>query len=242
MLPFHCISELLLHRPQAQADEGPISRTGDDEAAASQLLLLRHRSRTPGCHPLQAVLLTHLREARQPWRQQDRSFAACRIAFEGGGGGGETPPLVLETYANDEDPAGQQESQLDGLTAMGFVPRSLFGVKTRVAACLSVWSADRRLADLVRYCHQAARCLLLRNAAGTLATLGGESERAAVIRVLDRGESNTFRCILKLNRHAEIFFKKYRISIYYLVSPFKFCLAYIYLSSNTNLKKFPKKT
>jgi hypothetical protein len=214
VLPFHCISELLPHRPQTQADEVPITRTGDDDATASQqLLLLRHRSRTPGCRPLQAVLLTHLREARQPWRQQDRSFVACRIAFEGcgGGGGGETPPLVLETYANDEDPAGQQESQLDGLTAMGFVPRSLFGVRTRVAACLSVWSADRRLSDLVRYCHQAARCLLLRNAAGTLATLGGESERAAVIRVLDRGESNTFRCILKLNRQAVIFFIKYHI-------------------------------
>ncbi len=217
MLPFHCISELLPHRPQTQADEGPaITRTGDDDAAASSLLLLRHRSRTPGCRPLQAVLLTHLREARQPWRQQDRSFVACRIAFEGGGGG-ETPPLLLETYANDEDPAGQQEEQLDGLTAMGFVPRSLFGVKTRVAACLSVWSADRRLADLVSYCHQAARCLLLRNAAGTLATLCGESERAAVIRVLDRGESNTFGCILKLNRHAVIFFLK---KVSYLVSPF----------------------
>jgi hypothetical protein len=102
---------------------------------------------------------------------------------------------------------------------MGFVPRSLFGVKTRVAACLSVWSADRRLADLVSYCHQAARCLLLRNAAGTLATLCGESERAAVLRVLDRGESNTFGCILKLNRHAVIFLKSIIVSLAFLIRP-----------------------
>jgi len=207
VIPFHSVSELLPSHHQATADEdsGSVTRpAGVQETAA---LLLRQRSRTPGCHPLQAVLLTHLREARQPWRQQDRSFLAFQISFESCGGDDQTParpPLVLETYANSEDQA-WQEHQLDGLTAVGFLPCSLFGVATRVAASLSVWSADMRLSDLVRYCRLAARCLLLQNAAGSLVILCAESERVAIIRILDQTESNTFSCILKLNRHITIF-------------------------------------
>ena len=207
MIPLHCVANI---GPQQQHQQLKInddadqmvqvqSSAGGSAAENAVAALLRQRSRTAGSYPLSAVLLTHLREARLPWRHnQDRAYASCQLSFSD-----DSESLMLEVYANGVDSEWRWE---EGLSAVGFVPRTLFNLcTTRVAACRSVWSEDRRLGGLVRYCQLGGRSLLVRNAAtGQLAVLDAESERVAVIRVLDRMESNTFSCILKLNRQVTV--------------------------------------
>ncbi len=209
-MPFLCVSEIF-HQPRARTDDndeekalGGLSRR--EPVETDPAALLRQRFRIPGRCPLQAVLLTHLREARQPWRNQDRSFLCFEVNFNVDDDSGQ-PLLTLETYTDETDQA-EQEQQLSGLTAVGFLSRSLFALETRMStsACLSVWSDDRRLGDLVCYCCLTGRCLLLQNAVGSLLLLCAESERMGVIKVLDRSESSTLSCILKLKRQDDLYF------------------------------------
>jgi hypothetical protein len=196
VIPFHCLADIGPHHlPGLDSEEQPPK---ESSAAGA---LLRQRCRTAASrHSLTAVLLTHLREARQPWRHnQDRAYVSCPLTLSSSGSD-EGEPLQLEAYAAALEPEWRVE---EGWRAVGFVPRALFNLQTTHArgACFSVWSSDARLGGLVRHCRLGERALLLRNAAAdNLALLDAESERDAVIRLLDPAQSSMFACLLKLNR------------------------------------------